>query len=93
MLPSMLRFTVIVLSIALCSADAQTTVRVDTGKILLEFDKSLRTRLTSRAGSNMAIADWSASESITVAGKEVFDFTFRKQKVNPLATPSAQAGR
>ncbi len=80
MLPSMLRFTVIVLSIALCSADAQTTVRVDTGKILLEFDKSLRTRLTSRAGSNIAIADWSASETITVGGKEVFDFTFRKQK-------------
>jgi alpha-galactosidase len=74
----MLRF-VLVLSGALCAADAQSTLRVDNGKILLELDRSLHTRVTSRASSTNAITDWSASETVTVAGSDVKDFAFRKQ--------------
>src|SRR5262249_28000130 len=75
----MLRFVLVLLPAALCAAGAQPTVRVDTGKILFEFDQSLHTRVTLRATSTIAITDWSASETVTVAGRDRQDFAFRRQ--------------
>src|SRR5437867_13288425 len=72
-------WALVLLPAALCAADAQPKVRVDTGKILLEFDQSLHTRVTSRGASTMAITEWSASETVTLAGKDLHDFAFRKQ--------------
>src|SRR5437867_5475725 len=78
-LPPMLRFAVILLLTALGAADVASIVRVDTGTILLEFDQRLHTRVSLRGASTLAIADWSASETVTVAGRDLQDFTFRKQ--------------
>jgi alpha-galactosidase len=75
----MLRFVLILIPLALSAAAAQPTARVDTGKVLLEFDKSLHTRVISRAAPSNPITDWSASETVTVSGTELQDFEFRKQ--------------
>ena len=75
----MLRFVLVLLSLALCTAVAQTTARVESGQILVEFDRSLRTRVTSRVTTPIAITDWSASETVTVGSKDIQDFEFRKQ--------------
>ena len=73
------RWALVLFPAALCAADAQPRVRVDAGKILLDFDQSLHTRVTSRAASTMPITEWSASETVTLAGKDLHDFAFRKQ--------------
>ena len=75
----MLRLALILLFTALGAADVPPTVRVDSGKILLEFDQRLHTRVSLRGASTLALADWSASETVTVAGMDLRDFAFRKQ--------------
>src|SRR5262249_35020507 len=39
---------------------------------VLEFDRALHSRVST-------ISDWSASETVTIAGKDLQDFAFRKQ--------------
>jgi alpha-galactosidase len=78
-LPSMLRCAIILLPVVFSVAHAQSTLRVDTGRILLEVNQSLHSRVTSRGASTTAISGWSASETVTVGGREIQDFAFRRQ--------------
>ena len=80
----MLRLAPLLLSTAVLAADIQPAVRIETSKVLLEFDKSLRTRVSSRSASPGAVTDWSASETVTVGGSDVRDFTLRKQSNQPI---------
>lgn len=75
----MLRYALVLLPAAIWAADTQPAVRVDTGKVLLEFDKNLHSRLTMPASSNLPVTDWSASETVTVSGSEIRDFALRRQ--------------
>lgn len=80
----MLRCVLVLFSAAILAADAQPTVRVESSKILLEFDRSLRTRVSAQTASPVAVSDWSASETVSVAGKDIQDFAFRKQGQQPV---------
>jgi alpha-galactosidase len=77
-LPPMLRYALILVASTLWAADLQSIARVDTGRILLEFDRTLHTRVSLKPATT-DITDWSASETVTVDGKDMQDFAFRKQ--------------
>jgi alpha-galactosidase len=77
----MLRFACLLIPAALW-ADVQPQVRINAGEIVLEFDRFLRSRVSLKGAS--AVTAWSASESVTTAGRVLRDFAFRKQSRRPV---------
>jgi len=77
----MLRFAGLLIPAALW-ADMRPQVRINAGEIVLEFDHALHSRVSLKGAS--AVTDWSASESIAIAGKVIQDFAFRKQSRRPV---------
>jgi alpha-galactosidase len=63
-------------------AEAQVAFRVDGGKISIEFDEHLNSRIFSRIGDNSIImGDFTPSEFVKINGKDYKDFQLRDQSV------------
>jgi alpha-galactosidase len=63
-------------------AEAQVAFRVDGGKISIEFDEHLNSRIVSRIGDNSIImGDFTPSEFVKINGKDYKDFQLRDQSV------------
>lgn len=59
-----------------CAAPA--VVRVEGGNIRIEFDARLHSRVVARFdGKEIALAEWGASETITIDGRELTDFPLK----------------
>ena len=64
-----------------CGPSLSQRARVDGGNIRIEFNEMLQSRVVAKfAGKEIAIGDYAPSETLTVAGKEVRDFTLRDVK-------------
>ena len=63
------------------SPSASETAQVDGRNIRIEFDEMLHSRVLAKfEGRDVAIGDLTPSESLTVAGKELRDFTLHDMK-------------
>lgn len=62
-------------------ASASQRAQADGRNIRIEFDEMLHSRVVAKfEGREIAIGDFAPSESLTVAGKEIRDFTLREVK-------------
>jgi alpha-galactosidase len=63
------------------SPSASLTAQADGGNIRIEFNEMLHSRVVAKfEGREIAIGDLAPSESLTVAGKELCDFTLHEVK-------------
>ena len=63
------------------AALAQTGARVDGKEVRIDFNQSLHSRVVARLdGKEIVIGVFAPSEYITVAGKEIKDFSLSDQK-------------
>ena len=63
------------------ASQAQPVARVEAANISVEYDDLLRSHVISRLSAQpVEVTDWSASESVSVAGNEVVDFRFRGRR-------------
>jgi alpha-galactosidase len=72
---------IIMTALISCDQVENPVVQVDGKNIRIEFNNQLHSRVIAKFNNrNNILGDFSASEFVTVAGKDVKDFSFKTQK-------------
>jgi hypothetical protein len=78
LLKRMIIFAGVVFLTATATAETSVALTVDGGKISIEFDAQLNSRVISRIGENrIVLSDFNLSEFINVNGKDLIEFKLK----------------